>query len=129
MKKSVILEKYPISSFEIDKSETHYKHIDEIVQHFKDKIENDPVATYIATFDHYEHTKSLENHEIADNILSAINIVFCFGQKIPNPLILSVRPRSFAIVEDETHFTVSFMDAPMKPANDKMIAWTKDLVD
>ena len=37
---------------------------------------------------------------------------------------MAVRPRSIGIADMGDRFVVSFMDAPMKPANDAMQAWT-----
>jgi len=50
-------------------------------------------------------------------------VVFCFGNALPNPQVLAVRPRSIGIADMGDHFFVSFMDAPMKVANDAMQAW------
>ncbi len=128
MTKSIVMDKYPVNSLTIQKSETDSANVDEIIDFFKNKIENDPIAKFIAVFDHYEHTKSLDDGEIADSITDAKNIVFCFGQKIPNPLIMAVRPRSIAVAEEKDSFTISFMEAPMAPMNDKMVSWVKELL-
>ena len=129
MKKTIVKEKYPVYSLEIQKSETSYKNVSEIIAYFKELITNDPVATNIGIFDHYEHTKNLKNGEISDNILDAKNIVFCFGQKLDNPIILAVRPRSIGVVETDRAFVISFLEAPMEPAHNKMEKWAKDLVN
>ena len=128
MTKSVIMDKYQINSIEIDKVDIEYKNVDEIIKYLEDKIENDPIAKFIAIFDHYEHTKGLESGEISDAITDAKNIIFCFGQKLPNPSIMAVRPRSIAVAEEKDSFTISFMEAPMTPMNDKMVAWVKALI-
>ena len=60
-------------------------------------------------------------------IKSAFNVVFCFGHALPNPMVLAVRPRSIGIADLGDKFVVSFMDAPMKPANDAMQAWALGL--
>ena len=127
MTKSTVMEKYPVLSLNIKKTETTYTNVSQFTNYFKEKIEQDPIATFISIFNHYEHTTNLESAEIAEGITDAQNIIFCFGQKIPNPLILSVRPRSIAIVEDEDSFTISFMEAPMKPMSDKMQGWVEAL--
>ena len=80
------------------------------------------IPSYISTFDHYAHTQSIGG-EIAENIVAAVNVIFCFGFALPNPQVLAVRPRSIGIVDIGTQFVISFMDAPMKPANDAMQAW------
>ncbi len=128
MQKSIVMDKYPVVSLKIKNEDASYKTVTEFINYFKGKVENDPIATFIAVFDHYEHTKSIENAEIAENIEDAKNIIFCFGQKIPNPMILSVRPRSIAVVKDDTGFTISFMEAPMAPMSQKMESWVEELV-
>ena len=121
------MDKYPLLSLDIAKNNATFKNVPEILEYFKAKIENDAIAKFIGIFNHYEHTQSLESGSIEQNIIDAQNIVFCFGQKIPNALILAVRPRSIAIAEYADKFTVSFMEAPMVPMTDKMESWVKEL--
>jgi len=127
MKKTVLMEKYPVFTLEIGKAETPYSSVDAIIDYFKAQVEADPIATYIGLFDHYAHTKSLESGEIAPEIRDAKNILFCFGQKLPDPKMLSVRPRSIGVAETEAAFIVTFLEAPMQPMNEKMEAWAKSL--
>lgn len=127
MTKTTIMDKYPVLSLDIAKKETSFKNVPEILEFFKEKVENDAIAKFIAIFNHYEHTQSLESSTIDPEILDAQNIVFCFGQKIPNALILAVRPRSIAIAEYSDKFTISFMEAPMAPMSEKMESWVKEL--
>lgn len=128
MTKTTLLDKYPLLSLEIVKTNTTYKNVPEILEYFKAKIESDAIAKYIATFNHYEHTKSLEDEgSIAEGILDAQNIIFCFGKIIPNAMMLGVRPRSIAVVEYEDKFVISFMEAPMAPLSAKMESWVKEL--
>lgn len=128
MKKTVLMEKYPVFTLEFEKTETACSSVDAIIGYFKAKIEADPVAAFIGIFDHYTHTKSLESGEIAPNIKDAKNIVFCFGQKLPDPKMLAVRPRSIGVAETDAGFTVTFLEAPMQPMNEKMENWAKALV-
>jgi len=127
VQKSILMDKYHIHSKTINKTDTSFTNVTQFLDYFNDKIEKDSIAKFIGIFNHYEHTKSLESGEIADDIIDAQNIVFCFGQKIPNPLILSIRPRSIAIVENNDSFVISFMEAPMLPMNDKMVKWVEDI--
>lgn len=128
MTKSIVMDKYPVCSFNVKKSDTKMENVNQFIEFFKNKIEEDNVAKFISTFEHYEHTSSLEAGEIAPNIKDAKNIIFCFGQKIPNPLIVAVRPRSIGVVEEDDSFTISFMEAPMAPMNDKMISWVEESI-
>ena len=127
MQKSILMDKYHIHSKTMNKTDTSFTNVSQFIDYFNEKIEKDPIAKFIGIFDHYEHTQSLAEGEIADDIKDAQNIVFCFGQKIPNPLILSVRPRSIAIVETNDNFTISFMEAPILPMNEKMVKWVEDI--
>jgi hypothetical protein len=128
MTKTTLMEKYPVLSLEISKNDINYKNVPEILEYFKTKIDADKVAKCIGIFNHYEHTQSLEDDDsIAEGILDAQNIMFCFGKKIPNVQILAVRPRSIAVVEYEDKFAISFMETPMPPMTDKIIVWVKEL--
>ena len=123
----LLQEKYPVFTLELDKSETSLKSVDEIINYFKDKVEEHKVAKNIAIFDHYSHTKSLEEGSIDETILDAQDIVFCFGIAIPNPQVLAVRPRSIGVAELQDKFVISFMEAPMPVANTAMEAWALGL--
>lgn len=127
MKEYTLNDKYPISAIEIKKSETSYKNIAEIFEYFKKKIEENPIAIYIATFDHYTHTKSLAEHVIQDGLLDAQNLIFCFGKEIPHTKMLSVRPRSIAVGEYEEYFEVAIMDTPNPAMHEILVSWIKGL--
>ena len=128
MKQTVLMEKYPIFELEIPKIETKYTSVNEIIEYFKTKIEAHPVATYIATFDHYGHTKSLSDGSVAPEILDAKNIIFCFGKELPKPHVMSIRPRSIGVAEFKDSFFIGFMEAPNPAANEAMESWAKGLV-
>jgi hypothetical protein len=64
----ILQEKYPVFLLDVEKTETHYKNASEIIDFFKEKIDSHPVCKYIGEFDHYTHTKSLENGEINPEI-------------------------------------------------------------
>ncbi|MBP8287671.1 MAG: hypothetical protein KAX57_12650 [Rhodoferax sp.] len=123
MKQLHFQQKYPISVAEIAKSETSYTNVAEMAEYFRQKIDATDKVAFIGTFDHHAHTNSFAG-EIASDIVAATNVIFCFGHAIPNPQVLAVRPRSIGIADLGDHFVVSYMDAPMKPANDAMQAWT-----
>jgi hypothetical protein len=129
MKQTIIMEKYPVFEIDIKKSETTFQSIDEIIEYLKGKIEEHPVATYIATFDHYAHTSSLEEGFIAPEILNAKNIVCCFGKKLPKPNLIAVRPRSIGIAELADEFVIGFLEAPNPMATEAMESWVKGIVN
>lgn len=126
MKQLHFQEKYPVTVVDIAKSETRYDSAAAIAGYFKDCVAKTPRVSYIGEFDHYAHTQAIGG-EIAPGIRAAINVLFCFGHALPNPQVLAVRPRSIGIADMGDHFVVSFMDAPMKPANDAMQAWALGL--
>ncbi len=129
MKQTVVMEKYPVFEINIKKEETTFKSVDEIMAYLKEKIESHPVAVYIATFDHYSHTKSLVEGEMSDDILDAKNIVCCFGKNLPEANMLSVRPRSIGVAELNDEFVISFLEAPNPMANSAMESWVKNIVN
>ena len=126
MKQSLFQEKYPIYSYEIAKSEVTYKNVDDIITYYKEKIESHPIAVYIATFDHYAHTASL-NGDINPAIKDVKNIIFCFGAEIPSSKVAAVRPRSIGVSDLGDKFVIDFMQAPNDKANTFMENWTKGL--
>ena len=129
MKKEIMMEKYPVFVLEIAKSETSHESVDAVLEVLKKVIEAHPIATYIDIFDHYAHTCSLETGMINPDIVNAKNIVFCFGEKLPDPKMLAVRPRSIGVADMKDRFVISFLEAPMQPMNDVMEGWVKALGD
>lgn len=126
MKKTIFMEKYPVYSLELSKEEINVSSADEAVEYFKEKIINHPVAEFITIFDHYSHTKKLGG-EMIDGLKDAKNIVFCFGQAIPNTKILAARPRSIGICEFEDKIVIDFMEAPKEELHTVMENWAKGL--
>jgi hypothetical protein len=57
MKKINLMDKYPVYTKEILKSDTKFNNVDDFISALKDKVEEDEVATYIGIFDHFTHTK------------------------------------------------------------------------
>ncbi|MDP2832767.1 MAG: hypothetical protein Q8Q28_05625 [Pseudomonadota bacterium] len=126
MKQTLLQEKYPVFVAEIDKNETDCKSVDDVVAYLKGKIAEKEKVQFIGVFDHYAHTKGIGG-EINPDIKAAVDVIFCFGFALPNPQVLAVRPRSIGVADLGDKFVVSFLEAPMKPANDAMEAWVKGL--
>lgn len=126
MKQTLLQEKYPVLVSEIGKHETACQSVDEVVAHLKAKIAENPKVQFIGVFDHYAHTRNIGG-EIAPEIRAALNVIFCFGIALPNPQVMAVRPRSIGVADLGDKFVVSFLEAPMKPANEAMEAWVKGL--
>lgn len=126
MKQLHFQEKYPITVVDVAKTETTFTRAEDIAIYFQDCITRTERVSYLTTFDHLTHTRSIGG-DITPGMQAAINVVFCFGHAIPNAHVLAVRPRSIGIADMGDHFVISFMDAPMKPANDAMQAWALTL--
>jgi len=124
--KTTFMDKYPVYSLELNKSEIKQTKITELVEYFKSKIEAHPIAKFIAVFDHYSHTKKIDG-KIEPNILDAQNVIFCFGQAIPTTKILAIRPRSIGIVEFENSFVIEFLETPNEKHSQLMEDWAKSL--
>jgi len=127
MTKTLFMDKYPVHTLEIQKHETKLKTVDEFLSYFQSKIDAHPVATFIALFDHYSHTRNI-NGEINPDILDAKNIIFCFGSMIPNTKMLAARPRSIAIAALKDSFVIEFMEAPNEKLQEVMSGWVKELI-
>jgi hypothetical protein len=56
MEKINVLDKYPVIVVKMQKDGLT---MEKIIENLKDKIESDPIATFIGVFDHYAHTKSI----------------------------------------------------------------------
>ncbi len=125
MQERLFKEKYPIHTIEIAKSETDYSDVDSIVATIAEKVEAHPVTIYIGIFDHYTHTSSLADGEIAPDILDAKNVLFCFGKELKDPMVLAVRPRAIGVAEMPESFVLSFLEAPNLAANEAMQKWCK----
>jgi hypothetical protein len=129
MKQTLLQEKYPIYTLEVSKDETRFSDAESIISYLKDCIDAHEIARYIGEFDHLEHTRSLPNGQIANGIESAKHILFCFGTKLPDPHVMAVRPRSIGVVDQGDRFTVTFLEAPMPPANEAMERWVKAIAE
>ena len=69
------MDKYPVHHINILKSTISCTSVDEVLSFFREKVEADPRAIFIAEFDHYAHTSSLPEGEIAANIKAAKHLI------------------------------------------------------
>lgn len=129
MKQFLNQEKYSLFTLEVEKQETSFTSVSQIIAYLKERIDEDEMASFITIFDHYQHTRSLPSGQIGKEIQDAQNIVFCFGITLPSPQSLAVRPRSIGVAELADRFVVTFMEAPMPVANVAMEAWAKSLIN
>ncbi|HIP20541.1 MAG TPA: hypothetical protein EYG70_05405 [Sulfurimonas sp.] len=127
MKKIQLMDKYPVFTITLHKEGFKHKNADTVITYFKELIDKHPVATYIAIFDHYTHTCSLEDRVLADDIIDAKNIIFCFGKQLPNAQILAVRPRSLGVCEFDDRFEISFLEVPNEQLQTVVTQWVEAL--
>jgi hypothetical protein len=127
MQQTLLQEKYPVYSLELLKSETALKDADAIIEYLKSRIADHKIAELITTFDHFAHTKALQEGEIAADILDAKHVLFCFGTHLTNAQVMAVRPRSIGVLEKADRFVITFLEAPMPLANQAMESWVKSL--
>ncbi len=126
MKQTLLQEKYPIFVAEIGKDETDCQTVEAVAAYLQARIAEKEKVVFIGIFDHYAHTRGLGG-EIAPGIVGALDVMFCFGFALPNPQVLAVRPRSIGVADLGDKFVISFLEAPMKPANEAMEAWVRGL--
>lgn len=123
MQEKLFKEKYPIHTITIEKQESKLDDVDAIIDAIKSKVQDHPVATYIGIFDHFSHTQSLKEKNIAPEMVDAKNIIFCFGKELSNPMVLAVRPRAIGVADMGNSFVLSFLEAPNPAANQSMTQW------
>ncbi len=127
MEEQVRHERYPMLVLDLSKKETDLRSVDEIIAHLKERVDKHRWSRFIASFDHYAHTRSLAEGQVDHRILSAKNLVFCFGLALPDPRALGLRPRSIGVCELHDRFVLSYMQAPMPVANTVVVNWLNSL--
>lgn len=127
MQQKMFKETYPIFALEFTKAESKFDSVPAILEFLHAQVEAHPKAVNIARFDHFNHTKSIDG-KIAEGIVDAQNIIFCFGFELPSADPVAIRPRSIGVTDMGENFVVNFMEAPNEVANDTMEAWVKQLV-
>lgn len=127
LKQTIEQTQLPICILHLEDAECRFNSADEIADYLRERIESHKSACYIATFNHLAHTSSLPEGQIADDIDAAINLVFCFGFTLQDPVQLATRPRSIGICHSDGGFTISFVEAPMPVVNALMEEWANSL--
>ncbi|MBU0554239.1 hypothetical protein KKB55_05515 [Myxococcota bacterium] len=123
MNQSIFMDKYPIRTIEILKTETNHDNLNEICDYFINKVKHHPKGAYIGLFDHYAHTEQLEDGVIIPEIKGAKLVVFCFGPKLLDPRALAVRPRSIGVADMGDRFFLTFMEPPVDALTSVMESW------
>jgi len=119
---------YPIFYINIKKNNCKFIKIENISNFLKEEISKHPIASFIACFDHCNHTNNIEEKEMSQDIIGAKIISFCFGKKLTDPLQLSIRPRSIGIAETKENFIISCLESPNSQTNEIMQKWIKSLI-
>lgn len=127
MQQTLAEELFPVFTLELDKNEVRLADVDAIIAYLKTHIVNHPLARFIATFDHLQHTQSLADGQADENILAAKNIVFCFGITLQDPRAMAFRPRSIGVADIGESYIITFMETPMPVANATMENWVKSI--
>ena len=123
MKQVQMLDKFPVYTMDILKTETLYKTADEILEALISKIESHPTGSIISIFDHYGHVDAQKDSVIDSSILDSKSIIFCLASAIPNAMIGALRPRTIAINELEDKYVLNFLEAPMEGPTKIMQEW------
>ena len=118
----------PVYTLEVEKFESRFSTIDEIMAHLEARVHEHPMAEYIGTFDHLRHTLSLDTGSASEDILAARNIVFCFGITLQDVSALALRPRSIGVAELKDRFVLTFLEPPMPLANVAMEQWVNEVL-
>lgn len=126
MKQLILQEKFPVFVLDLPKTETTHRTVDDVIAALRAQIDANPKVAFLGVFDHYAHTRDIGG-DIAPDIAEAKNLMFCFGFALPDPKVMAVRPRSIGVADLGDHFVISFMEAPMPPANAAMESWAKAL--
>lgn len=129
MEQRLLFERLPVFVLDVPREQTGITSMDGMVDHFAGCIRAHRYARFIAVFDHFSHTRSLEDGEIAEGLLDARNVVFCFGLSIPEPESLALRPRSIGLAELADRFVISFLEAPMPVVNSAMEQWARAVLN
>jgi hypothetical protein len=123
MKHVQMLDKFPVYTLDILKTETTFKSADEVLEYLEIKVEAHPTGSIVAVFDHYGHVEAQKDSTIDPSILDCKSLIFCLANEIPNAMIGALRPRSIAINELENKFVVNFQEAPKEAATNVMKEW------
>ena len=126
MKKTILFDIHPMYSLEILKSETTLIGIDQIIEHLKTRISENPEGVFITVFNHYQHTQEIDGR-IMDGVVAAKNLLFCFGHSINDIPTLAFRPKSIAIIETKNSFILEFLETPRPEVNAWIQSWIKEI--
>lgn len=128
MQERTLILSTPMFVLEFSREETTLVGLDDMVARLRAKIEAHPCARFLGVFDHFAHTRSLPDGEIAAGIEDARNVVFCFGLSIPEPSALATRPRSIGLCQLADRYVISFVEHPMPLVNSAMEGWVRGFV-
>jgi len=126
MKRTILFDIHPMYSLEIQKSETTFKGVDQIIEQLKIRIAENPEGGFITVFNHYQHTLEIDG-KIIDKVVAAKNLIFCFGHSINDIPTLAFRPKSIAIIETKDSYILEFLETPRPEVNAWVQSWIKEI--
>lgn len=121
-----VLNRYPILTEEIAKSDTPLRNVDEILDQLRRRVTTDRHTALIGVFDHYGHTVRLGG-QIHPEVQDAKEIVFCYGPALPDVELMALRPRAICVADLGNRFVVSFLEGPGEETNQVLAGWVEGL--
>ena len=129
MKRSVQELTRPVFHREVDKAGTGLRGGDEVVRLLASRIDAHPLARFVAIYDHYGHTRSLDGGYVDPGLRGVRSLVFCFGRTWPGPACMALPPRSTGVCELSDRFVITFAEAPRPVANLAMERWAESIAE
>lgn len=128
MKEVKLMGEYPVYQTELPKSKTSCKTIDDVIAKLREMMDASGLTVFIAIYDDYGRTHAI-NGPIGEGIEGAKELLFCFGESLPFPEALALRPRSIGIADMGDHFFITFLKSPEVYAMADVVLWVKALAD
>jgi hypothetical protein len=129
MLKQVLFDQYPILTKSILKSDTNAQMSQHIVDQLHSCIDDHAYARFVGEFDHYSHTFGLNEHIIADDVVDARCVMFCFGKTLNGMHHVVLCPHTVGVFETTRHIDVVFLMTPSEEYNEIISGWIDGLTD
>lgn len=102
--------------------------IDDVIAKLREQMDASGLTVFIAIYGDYGRTHAI-NGPIGKGIKGAKKLLFCFGERLPYPQALAIRPRSIGIADMGDHFFITFLKSPEVYAMADVLQWVKTLAD
>lgn len=127
MRKLLQQDAFAVYQFELTRQESRLPNAQAILNDLKARIDSHDIARFIAEFDRFSHTVGLARGEVAESILDARNIMFCFGSQLQNSDPLTMQPSCISIVEMTDGFSLTFIQSSIVEVNVTIEQWVLSL--